>query len=73
MVNRLSKCCGGCKAVVSTPCPTFGEILEAQSRLLFQGWGYDERGFVKCPTCLQSPPETKPAPTPAPPAQGSLF
>ena len=40
----------GCGRSVWADCPDLGEIVAVRDR--FAGWGYDARGFVRCPACL---------------------
>lgn len=54
-----------CGRSVSAPCPTLADLPSALAT--FTGWGWDERGFVRCPECIKAPAET------AEPAQGRLF
>lgn len=35
-----------------TPCATLDLILEGVVAATLEGWGYDQRGFVRCPECL---------------------
>ena len=61
-----------CGAVLAQPCPTVGDIPSAAGAAAGQGWGYDERGFVQCPSCLAAATPAPKVELP-PPAQGSLF
>lgn len=56
-IARLTAACG-CGATVSIECPTVGDIPAARTKMT--GWGYDDRGMVKCPKCL--PPATESPP-----------
>lgn len=49
MSHLVKKC--ACGAVYSAPCATVGDIPAVSAAAT--GWGYDDRGRVKCPTCLK--------------------
>lgn len=66
MTPVLGMICG-CGRRVSAECPTVAEIGTVFAH--FEGWGHDERGFVRCPECLAG---GVPVPVPAAP-QGDLF
>lgn len=40
-----------CGRSSGVPCPTVGDIPAASEAI---GWGYDERGFVRCPECREA-------------------
>lgn len=52
MTPVLSASCR-CGKSVSTPCPTIADIPAAWADG-FDSWGHDERGRVRCPTCLEA-------------------
>lgn len=54
-----------CGRFISAPCPTLAYLPPALAMLT--GWGWDDRGFVRCPECIKAPAET------AALAQGRLF
>jgi hypothetical protein len=49
MTPHLAAACG-CGKVISIECPAIADIPAAHAKMV--GWGHDERGFVKCPDCL---------------------
>lgn len=61
MTSFLSVACS-CGKSASIPCPTIAEIPAAWDAG-FTCWGHDERGRVRCPTCLEAgdSPTAKPA------------
>lgn len=40
-----------CGASTRVGCQTVGEIPQKVGALSADGWGYDARGFVRCPEC----------------------
>jgi hypothetical protein len=59
----LTMACRRCARTASAPCPDLRDLPAATARL--DGWGWDERGFVRCPGCMGA---AEPAPD-----QGRLF
>ena len=49
MTAHLSMACE-CGRSASVPCPTVADIAASLGQ--FEGWGHDERGFVRCPECI---------------------
>ena len=49
MTARLGMTCA-CLQTVSVECPSLDSAV--LDDVAFAGWGYDERGFVRCPDCL---------------------
>ena len=54
-----------CGRFISAPCPTLAYLPSALAMLT--GWGWDHRGFVRCPECIKA------SAVAAEPAQGRLF
>ena len=44
-----------CARTASAPCPDLRDLPAAIGRA--EGWGFDERGFVRCPECMAAPAE----------------
>lgn len=53
MTPHLTKACA-CGRTISVECPNVADIPGAAAQMA--GWGHDERGFVRCPDCLATPP-----------------
>lgn len=62
MTTKFGMRCG-CGKAVWAACPNLDGIIAVRSQ--FAGWGYDERGFVRCPDCLG-----RDVPAPAVPVAG---
>lgn len=56
-----------CGRTASAPCPELRDIPATAEQLTRLGWGWDERGRVRCPECVGA---DEPA---AVPEQGRLF
>jgi hypothetical protein len=67
MTASLGMRCG-CGRDIVAECPTLSDIPAAQQQ--FIGWGYDERGLVRCPDCLAAGVVEK---RPAPGGEPDLF
>lgn len=48
MTTVAAKTCV-CRRTVTAPCPNLADITAID----FESWGYDTRGFVRCPTCME--------------------